>query len=227
MEMIGICGKARSGKDTMAERLVLNYGYTRYAFADPLKAAVNEMYGWDERHGYGELKEVITSVYPNLAHDIEVIQKHFKHDLEMAGTTATEAALEWHYILKRQSKLSKVFHVEMSPRQAYQWFGTEWGRNYVNPNLWLNKAVEFARTKKGVVIADVRFENEARFLTDNGYPLVQVVRPNITEQINAHSSEAGIDPALVSCIIDNSGSLEDFEASIDLFMKEITNEADA
>lgn len=227
MKMIGICGKARSGKDTMAEKLVSNYGYTRYAFADPLKAAVNEMYNWNDRHAYGDLKEVVTDVYPNLMHDIKVIEKHFKDDLIEVGISAEEAALKWHWILKDKCGLSKIFHIRISPRQAYQWFGTEWGREYVNQDLWLNKAAKFAKTQQGIVIADVRFENEARFLTDNGYPLVQVVRPNITEKINAHVSESGIDSSLVSCIIENSGSLDDFHSSIDQFMKENLNEANA
>lgn len=34
---IGIIGKARSGKDTAADYLVRAHGYTRLAFADPLK----------------------------------------------------------------------------------------------------------------------------------------------------------------------------------------------
>lgn len=36
---IALIGKARSGKDTVASQLVEHYGYTRVAFADPLKDA--------------------------------------------------------------------------------------------------------------------------------------------------------------------------------------------
>lgn len=35
--LIGLCGYARSGKDTIAEHLVRNYGFRRYAFADVLR----------------------------------------------------------------------------------------------------------------------------------------------------------------------------------------------
>ncbi|QAX95009.1 deoxynucleoside monophosphate kinase [Streptomyces phage Sebastisaurus] len=35
---VGLIGKARSGKDTVAQRLVRSRAYTRVAFADPLKA---------------------------------------------------------------------------------------------------------------------------------------------------------------------------------------------
>lgn len=37
--LIGLLGKKRAGKDTAAKFLVEDFGYVRYAFADPLKAA--------------------------------------------------------------------------------------------------------------------------------------------------------------------------------------------
>lgn len=37
--LIGLIGKKRSGKDSFAAALVDGYGFTRYAFADPLKEA--------------------------------------------------------------------------------------------------------------------------------------------------------------------------------------------
>ncbi len=61
--IIGLSGYAQSGKDSTAELLCLNYGYTRLAFADPMRQAlmiinpkldsitrVSDMvedYGWD------------------------------------------------------------------------------------------------------------------------------------------------------------------------------------
>lgn len=44
--LIGITGYAESGKDSVAGFLA-EYGYTRYAFADALKALAREI-GWDE-----------------------------------------------------------------------------------------------------------------------------------------------------------------------------------
>lgn len=40
MTMIGLIGAKRSGKDTLARRLIARHGFTRYAFADPLKGVV-------------------------------------------------------------------------------------------------------------------------------------------------------------------------------------------
>jgi hypothetical protein len=38
--IIGLSGYAQSGKDSTAELLCLNYGYTRVAFADPMRQAL-------------------------------------------------------------------------------------------------------------------------------------------------------------------------------------------
>lgn len=57
--LIGIGYRKRSGKDTVADRLVANYGFKKMSWADLLKKGVNAWHGWDDRHGYGELKEVV------------------------------------------------------------------------------------------------------------------------------------------------------------------------
>ena len=60
MKLIGITGKARSGKDAIAKFAWSQYGFTRIAFADPVKMAAQAKFGltaaqtWDD-----ELKEVV------------------------------------------------------------------------------------------------------------------------------------------------------------------------
>lgn len=59
--IIGMVGKARSGKNTVADMLQQQLGsdVSIYAFADPIKETVNRMFGWDDRHRDGDLKEVV------------------------------------------------------------------------------------------------------------------------------------------------------------------------
>ncbi len=60
MKLIGITGKARSGKDSLATFAWTQYGFTRIAFADPVKLSAQAKFGltaaqtWDD-----ELKEVV------------------------------------------------------------------------------------------------------------------------------------------------------------------------
>lgn len=57
--IIGISGKARSGKDTIANYLVEKYGFSRVGWAERLKKGIAVFHGWDERHIEGELKDVV------------------------------------------------------------------------------------------------------------------------------------------------------------------------
>lgn len=44
--VIALAGAAGAGKDTAADYLCRKYDFARYAFAKPLKAALNAMFGW-------------------------------------------------------------------------------------------------------------------------------------------------------------------------------------
>lgn len=60
MQLYGIAGKARVGKDTVATYLMQHYGFIRSAFADPLKRAAQQMFGLSDEETWSEaLKEVV------------------------------------------------------------------------------------------------------------------------------------------------------------------------
>lgn len=60
IKLIGITGKARSGKDTLAKLLWNHHDYVRIAFADPLKCAAQTIFGLTEDQTWNdELKEVV------------------------------------------------------------------------------------------------------------------------------------------------------------------------
>lgn len=61
--IIALTGKARSGKDTVAEHLHIVHGFHHYWFSKPMKDACRHIFGWDDRHLYGELKETVDSHY--------------------------------------------------------------------------------------------------------------------------------------------------------------------
>ena len=55
--IIGLLGKKRSGKDTSGDYLVENYGFVKYAFADPVKEICKILFDFSEEQLYGEKKE--------------------------------------------------------------------------------------------------------------------------------------------------------------------------
>lgn len=56
MRDIALLGRAQAGKDTVGARLVARFGYTRLAFADPLKDMAVEINPIVARDGIGEFR---------------------------------------------------------------------------------------------------------------------------------------------------------------------------
>lgn len=50
--LVGICGKAGSGKDTVGNYLVENYGFKKIALADPIKRIVKDVFVLDDHTVY-------------------------------------------------------------------------------------------------------------------------------------------------------------------------------
>lgn len=61
--IIAIAGRKRSGKDTVAQHLVEEYGFVPYALASPLKAALLQMFGFSPQQLFGTQKDDIDSRY--------------------------------------------------------------------------------------------------------------------------------------------------------------------
>lgn len=61
--IIGLVGKKQSGKDTLAEYLVEEYGYVRYAFADPIKEACQVIFGFTDEQCWGGEKEIMDTYW--------------------------------------------------------------------------------------------------------------------------------------------------------------------
>ena len=55
--IIGICGFIGSGKDTVADYLVNFHGFKRESFANSLKDAVSQVFGWDREMLEGRTKQ--------------------------------------------------------------------------------------------------------------------------------------------------------------------------
>jgi len=174
--LIGLCGPAGAGKNTVAELLTDSdrCSFHQLAFADPLYECIS----------------VITGI------SVAGLQKR----------DAKEAVIPW---------LGK------SPRQMLQTLGTEWGRETVNPHIWIRIAIERAiphlATGRGVVMTDVRFDNEAKAVVDAGGEVWRVIRPGwkcLDDGTAAHQSEAGVSEHLIARTIDNSGSLDDLKRQL-------------
>lgn len=167
MPIIGITGRAGSGKDTAAEVLVKERGFQRIAFADPIRQMI-----------------------------------------EVLGVDCTT----------RAAKEQPIGWLGVTPRYLMQTLGTEWGRRLIDENLWLlvmENSLELAEQTgaTGVVIPDVRFDNEAELIHDLGGQVWHIARQR-AQKVEAHASEAGIQPEYVNQWILNDGSIDDLREQV-------------
>ena len=107
-----------------------------------------------------------------------------------------------------------------SPRKLMQTLGTDWGRLMIGEDLWIRSAGRrlkyHAMITGKVVVTDVRFENEAAWVRENGGVVWHIDRDTMpASQVRRHSSEAGIciRPG-VDSLVDNNGTLEQLRGRI-------------
>lgn len=111
----------------------------------------------------------------------------------------------------RSRKEVPIEWIGQSPRALLQSLGTDWGRNMVGENLWVDAAIR--RISGDTVITDVRFDNEAQAVLDRGGAVWQIVGRSVA--VRSHASEAGVSSRYVTDTIHNTGTLQDLEDAVD------------
>ncbi len=190
--LVGLIGRAQSGKDTLADFLVANHGYQKAACADPLRAA---LLGLD----------------PIVANRNALDEFGFLNTQPMRYSEA----LDWYGYEEAKRRFPEV-------RRVLQRFGTEAIRAldsefWVNQ---AKKRIENRTTP--LVFTDVRFPNEVIAIVEAGGILVKVERPSTAPGSNntllsgsnaTHSSETSLDNWGTEMLVVNDGSLADLEFS--------------
>lgn len=77
---------------------------------------------------------------------------------------------------KRDEFWSARLKQEVTPRWALQVMGTEAGRNAFHQSIWIYATEARISSYHNVVIPDVRFPNEVKFVRDRGGFIIRVVR---------------------------------------------------
>lgn len=102
-----------------------------------------------------------------------------------------------------------------TPRHAMQTLGTEWGRNLIHPEIWIEawqqRVLLMADRGLDIVVDDCRFPNEAAAIRRNGGKIVEIIGRG-KGLGKKHVSELGIgEPDMA---ITNVTSLEQFQQDI-------------
>lgn len=199
-----LTGFARSGKDTAAKVLAELLEMETYALAQPIKDIMCALFNWDEEHRDGSYKEI------NLTYT--VTPDTLEYAAEVYESYGLQSFEEFHDCWEKLITLFNleldedvgVYHTIISPRVAFQLFGTEWGRT-INDNIWLDIA-----PKNNAVITDIRFDNEAEYFINLNADIIEITRPGFRPVTNGHASESGVSEALIDYSIINNSSKDNF-----------------
>lgn len=126
-----------------------------------------------------------------------------------------------HQMQDRVAKEAVLSHWGKSPRELLQLLGTEGVRDVFGGDTWVKRAqitvdqylaqLSYEPFHPQVMIwTDVRFDEEAQWIKDNGGVVINIERVGVSlVGIAEHRSASGISENLVDETFYNSGSLED------------------
>lgn len=117
-----------------------------------------------------------------------------------------------------------------SPRELLQILGTEFGRKMISDSIWVEAGMRrisrLRRYGESVVVADVRFQNEANAIRTAGGVIWMVTREHhescLSGAAATHESESGISPDLVDAVVANNGTFLELEAQVDAALLDAT-----
>lgn len=196
-EIIGLCGRAHSGKSMLSDYLIDKYGFVKVYFAESLKELCAKL-----------LK--FPSVDEMNKHKVE--PKEYVLDRNDVELLSNASNVPYETVLEEVQAIKSTFR---SVRHALQFIGTDIIRKH-NANWHINellKRIENSPSDK-IIVDDVRFINEMEVLEDMGAKLFFIVRPNL-ENVTHHSSEENLSWQNFENIIVNDATpkhaLEQFE----------------
>lgn len=132
---------------------------------------------------------------------------------------AVNTMFGWHIAqwADREWKERVIPELGASPRRLLQTMGTEWGRELINPDIWVYLAGQAwthhcrVYDPPALVITDLRFDNEAEWVLQEGGTIVEVVRPAARDiKEAAHPSELGIARGFERVVVHNDSDIPSY-----------------
>lgn len=156
------------------------------------------------------------------------LKEMFKTLLRARGET--ESRIDWY--LNNKSEVIPYYGV--TTRFMLQTLGTEWGRNTINKDMWIDTIITRIKRsdpKTHYVIDDLRFESEFDKLPELNATRWKLVNPRIKpvdnrnfwqrlfrRPIQTHSSEMGLEHKTFDANILNNGTVYDLGDMLKLIM---------
>lgn len=160
---------------------------------------------------------ITAHAYPNL----KFRQVSFADALKQAYTVMT--GIPWQNTKEFKESMCPVFKI--ARREVLQRMGTNALRNNFDKDIWIN-IVKHRYPEGNLVISDVRFDNEAKWIRDNGGTVIQIQRTdNMAKSIWAyHESENGVKGDFVVENDFSKNGYDRFKENVELILKGILGE---
>jgi hypothetical protein len=122
-------------------------------------------------------------------------------------------------------KNTNLLKRDFTPRDAMVLVGTEFGRNMIHNNIWIETLFNRYDKNKHLLVTDLRFPNEYEEIKKRGGIVIRINRPITTKLTNLnssnHISECALDNHNFDYVINNDGTLYDLEISVLNIINEI------
>lgn len=181
--LIGIHGKPRAGKDTLAHYLRKKYHLMQYGPSVAVKATTAAMFDVPIENFYDDsLKETVDPFW-------------------------------------------KISYREMAQR-----VGKESSRDVFGDDIWMRHVEKrlnevHPNTYRGIILADIRYENEVEWVRNHGGIVLFITRENRSYVANeTHVAEAGLPLHLADVIIPNNSTIEALYTQADLILGPLVGE---
>lgn len=191
MDILGLTGFARSGKDTVADYLVENYGFQKVSFAAPLKDMLRR------------LNPIVGSQLVRNAQD----------------NTARPIRLEDLYSQYKDHEGVKNSPYGEEVRDLWQRLGTDCVRAE-DEEFWVRAAMGQLSEGGRYVFTDCRFPNESQAIIDSSakYASIwRVSRPGV-QAVNGHVSEQYVGKLGENAVVTNDGTLDELYSVLQAYM---------
>ncbi len=205
--IIGICGLAGAGKDTVADLLVRKHGFAKLSFADPMKRFCKEVFDFTDEQLWGP------SASRNAPDE--------RYPRERTGLSGSPAFLTPRYALQQLGTewgrdCYAPIWCELALRHSKRLMEYVHYRYTAKRGLYEEVDGTEATAPKGVAISDCRFANEIQAVQKAGGKVIRVVRPGsgLGGTAGLHQSEveqASIPDSSFDAILVNDGTLDGLE----------------
>jgi deoxynucleotide monophosphate kinase-like protein len=189
--LIAFSGLKGSGKDTAAEVLTNEYGFTKIAFADPLR-------------------EMLLALDPYVELAIQYSDGTCSKGFLYRKLSKLVTEFGWD---KLKREVPEV-------RRLMQKIGTEAGRGILGDNIWVDTLTkrypDLSDYTTRYVITDCRFDNEVEFVRNQGGMVIWVERPGV--ESDGHASESTSIKDLASVVLHNDETIQELQEDVRLML---------